>query len=188
MSSILIYGFIIFLTVLYAINEIQYVNKFDIEFGRLTKDFMYNDLDSLQTFSWPINYTPLQQTIVITNQHDCTPTKPRICKLDDITTCIGCKNLLSKCVHINVDQKFKDINGEEGILKANKPDEGYCLDIVNPNQKCNPYHGELVLVSHDKFSSILLCLCKNPGLIGNLTLDGSCETQHPIFLSSQLTI
>lgn len=52
--------------------------------------------------------------------------------------------------------------------------------INNPSQACNPYHGDLVLVTVSPKSNDyrFVCKCKFDGYIGNDSLDGPCKTVH----------
>lgn len=162
---------------------IIYINKqnkdlefFSTEIKRLTSNNGILDENNLKHFSYNIHYDPPKETIIIKNKYKCTPDKPKLCSLNDSTSCAGCQNLLSICVHIDKSVKYVDKNGNSGFLTANKEGEGYCLDILSANQRCNPYHGELVLVMVNTYSSMFICNCKNPGIVGNITIDGPCET------------
>lgn len=114
----------------------------------------------------------------IENTIDCNVNSLHRCRIDDATTVFGCKELAVRCHHFDEDTVFKE-NGKERIIPRNsEPREGYALAIPILTEACNPYHGELVLVtlSEEARNYMLLCSCKHPGLVGNNTLLGACET------------
>lgn len=135
--------------------------------------------NNLLDFAYDIHFNPPPDQIIIDNPYECTPLDLKPCTLDNGLSCAGCKSLLATCVHFPKDTKFIDYNGVESIIKANATEnDGYCLTQVNSNQRCNPYHGDLVLIQTDPDSkeSLLYCDCKNPGYIGNTELLGGCDT------------
>ena len=136
--------------------------------------------NQLVKFQYDITFKNPPEEIVIENQYDCTPEILRPCRLNDSSKfCAGCKNLLATCVHFDTDQKFIDSTGKEGIIPANTdPNDGYCLLIKTISEACNPFHGDLVLVSltPENYDSFLICECKNPGFIGKMTISGACDT------------
>ncbi|UVT30828.1 PIF-1 [Penaeus vannamei nudivirus] len=135
-------------------------------------------LNDLIKFSYDIHFNPPPSEIEIDNPYECTPTDLQPCLISDPFSCIGCKSLISSCTHFEKDTKYIDFEGNESIIPKNdNPDEGYCLTKTNASQKCNPYHGDLVLVQTELNSkeSMLYCQCKNPGYIGSLELNGACD-------------
>lgn len=165
--------FLIF-TIFLKISLITFNNQFSekIESNK-------NAILELERFSFKIYFDPPKSTIDITNPYTCTPQDLKICELSNQSSCIGCKNLITTCIHFDVDTKYIDFDGAELTIPANTTeDEGYCLVQNNPSQTCNPYHGDLVLVQlePDSTESMLFCECKNPGYIGKLELNGACDT------------
>ncbi|AAN04349.1 Orf55 [Heliothis zea nudivirus] len=127
-----------------------------------------------------------------TNLYECTPSKPKECKLSDATSCMGCKNLTARCVHLKEDTDYTDTEtGQEFKLAKSKTlDDGYCLSVKKVVDLCNPNHGKLALVLYNRdldeeaynepedenqIFYNLLCVCTEPGYVGNLGLLGSCE-------------
>lgn len=137
------------------------------------------NLDDLIKFSFDIYFNPFPSEIDITNPYPCTPTELRNCKVSDSTSCFGCQNLIAKCVHFEADTKYTDLEGHVTLLPKNETeDDGYCLVVDKLVDRCNLYHGDLVLVqlTPDSGESALTCSCKNPGYIGNTELNGACDT------------
>jgi len=144
---------------------------------KIDVDVNQADIDDTP-FSFDIYYKSPELDINIDNPDDCNYTTPKRCKLDDFTSCEGCKQLTASCVHQERDITFINTEGDESILEANvDPNEGYCLDIETISEKCNPYHGKFILVQTSPGSSraFLLCDCNKPGFIGNLIPGDSCE-------------
>lgn len=136
----------------------------------------------LQPFSVDVEFEelPHKPNVEVENQHDCNAESLTVCLMDDISSLFGCRELLVKCHHFDKDTPYMH-NGIEVIIPANKiPNEGYALAIEVLVDSCNPYHGNLTLMTLDNESKnyMLLCVCKNPGYIGNTTLMGNCTTVH----------
>ncbi|UBZ25519.1 PIF-1 [Crangon crangon nudivirus] len=141
----------------------------------------------LQEFSYDIYFNPPPITIDIHNQYNCTPDDLRVCSMTDATSCIGCKNLIATCTHFDTDTKYINYDGVEYIIPANdSADAGYCLVTKNPTQACNPFHGNLIFVQlqPDATDSMLYCECINPGYIGKLELQDSCN--EPFICQGQI--
>lgn len=133
----------------------------------------------LPEFSYDLVLPNPPQNIVITNEYACTLDELRTCSVSDPTSCFGCQNLTAACQHFDTDQLYTNAKGETTTIPANtSPDEGYCLVVQRLFERCNPFHGNLVFVQRSPNSNelALICDCKNPGYIGNLTIDGACET------------
>lgn len=116
-------------------------------------------------------------TIDVENKYDCNAKSLKVCDINDPTTLFGCKELSVRCQHFENNTEFKE-NGKTYNIPKNKYEtEGYALSIVNIVGACNPYHGDLVLVTANADSNdyMLICSCKNPGFIGNTSLLNSCE-------------
>lgn len=146
----------------------------------LKPSIIYKDNLEIPKFYSDVRFDPYPDTINVENEFDCNINSLKICKLDDPTTIFGCKELAVRCHHFD-EEITHFVNGEKITVPKNEsPDEGYALAITTLVDSCNPYHGDLVLVSVDSSSKeyLLICLCKNPGYIGNSHLLGSCETVH----------
>lgn len=135
----------------------------------------------LHPFSADIKFDPFPDAIEINNPHVCTPDQPRLCDINNLTSCIGCQSLLARCTHISQDIEYFDTNNNKFILLANQSDqEGYCLTVneTNLNAKCNVFHGDLALIQlkPNLPETMFFCNCTNPGLIGNTTILGACDT------------
>lgn len=159
---ILVISVIIFLISLYDSYKTNIYKKKD-------KDLLLFDVD--------YRFKPPPDEINIDGVYDCMGEK--LCNVNDKTSCAGCKSFAATCVHFDEDKTI--ITKQKKItLKKNKTkDEGYCLNIQTLNEKCSP-QGDLVLVSTDEktYKYFLLCMCKNPGAIGNETIDGDCTTVY----------
>lgn len=124
------------------------------------------------------------------NEHDCNATSLHKCDITDARTLFGCRELMVKCQHFDVDTPYIDNTGnndETGqqkppiiIPRNDAPNEGYALAIRVLADSCNPYHGDLVLTSLNPTSKeyMMVCSCKNPGYIGNEHLLGNCTTLY----------
>lgn len=143
------------------------------------KDFhvkLYIKPKPLKEFSYPIKLQGVGKDIEIEQQYPCTINELRKCNINDQTSCFGCKSLIAECIHFDEDKTFIDSNGKKTIIKKNDtPEEGYCLSLKTFAEKCNPYHGDLVIVELDKEHLGLVCSCRNPGFIGNTNLYGDCS-------------
>lgn len=122
------------------------------------------------------------ESIDITNQYECSAETQRKCVVGDFTTLVGCKELLVECHHfendvnVNQDNKFKFT-----IPHNTSPKEGYALAITaKPFEKCNSYHGQYALVALNETSKeyMLVCVCTQPGYIGNEHLLGNCTSVY----------
>lgn len=129
-------------------------------------------------FTVDAHWDPYPSTVDVSNEYDCNASSLRVCKLDDPTTLFGCKELTVRCQHFDRDTDYL-VYGKRYVIPRNKaPDEGYALAITHLSEACNPYHGDLVLVSinADATEYMIICECKNPGFIGNEHLLGACDT------------
>ncbi|QLI62400.1 PIF-1 [Dikerogammarus haemobaphes nudivirus] len=153
------------------------LRSFNQRFKETINDNMEN-IEKLQKFSYNIYFNPPPETIIIENSETCSAETLKLCDVNDPFSCANCANLISKCTNIATDTRYIDFNGVESIIPANENEnQGYCLARSNPEQMCNPFHGDLVFVQTDQNSTdvMLLCECKNPGFIGKTTIDGTCE-------------
>lgn len=128
-------------------------------------------------FSTDIQLDPFPENFDVSGIYDCNATSLKECLVDDPTTLFGCKELLVRCVHFEKDTEYLN-DGNSTMIPANAtPNDGYALPVTNLASACNPYHGDLVLVSLDSDSTeyMMICSCKNPGYIGNLHILDSCE-------------
>lgn len=155
------------------------------------------------TYKPPDSKKPIVIDPSVTNAHNCTPSDPRKCKTNDATSCFGCKNLTSRCTHLSTDTEYKDpaTGTVKHLPKNESPEDGYCLSVKTLAKICHPLHGKFALIVHDETTSALasklaskrggaiedfseeehskvsynlLCVCNEPGYIGNLTLAGAC--------------
>ena len=141
-------------------------------------DDLNSHIETIPKFSYDIKFDPPVDNIDINNPYECTGNDLHKCRINDPLSCVGCKNLIAACKHFDQDTKFIDANGTETIIPQNDdPNEGYCLVVQTLAQRCNPYHGVLVLVQlyPGDTASFLICECKNPGFIGKTTLAGACD-------------
>lgn len=133
--------------------------------------------NDLIPFSYDIKFDPPVDSIDITNPYSCTPTELRTCDINDALSCEGCQNLIASCEHFDKDTKYVDSDKNTWMIPANKDsNEGYCLVITDVNRRCNPYHGDLVLVQRtpNNIESLMICECKRPGFIGKDNIAGDC--------------
>lgn len=134
---------------------------------------------ALRPFSYDIKFDPFPSNIVITNPYQCTETDLKPCKLDDALSCAGCQNLIARCTHFETDAKIV-VDGEVvgTVPKNDTSDDGYCLATTSVVDSCNPFHGDLAIAKANKETELsqLICICKNPGAVGNTTLLGNCST------------
>lgn len=116
-------------------------------------------------------------SVSIENKYDCNAKNLRVCLMNDPTTLFGCRELTVRCQHFSKDTEVKENGGTFDIPKNKSDNEGYALAITNLAEACNPYHGDLVLVTANAESNeyMLVCSCKNPGFIGNTSLLNACE-------------
>ena len=167
---------IIFLTItIFLQNHIKY---FKTQFENSVWENQ-KKLRELPKFYYNIHFNPPPTEINITNPYTCTGNDLRKCKLSNPTSCVGCQNLIATCTHFKESMDYIDFDGTKHVIPANtdSEDDGYCLATQNPEQKCNPYHGNLVLVQlkPKDTESMLYCDCINPGYIGKLDLNGACD-------------
>lgn len=164
-AEIFLFGIlIILLIVALIITEAKYTNINYIQ-------------HEIPKFNVNIKFDEYPKTINVENRYDCNANKLRECKLDDPSTLFGCKELNVKCVHFKENTDFWE-NGNTIVIPKNiNKDTGYALSIVKTYESCNPFHGDLVLVTLDIHSNdyMLICSCKQPGFIGNDNLLGSCS-------------
>lgn len=188
MDIILIYVTIVCVVYLIFLTR-QNISKLSIENVKQTGhnwgSVSLNVVDNLtHHFNSNVTYANAPSTIELNNseQYKCTPNEPRPCKVSDQSSCFGCQNLTSRCLHVENDAEYIDTDGNIAILKKNEDaDDGYCLSLNTLAQNCNPLHGKWVLVASEDQNDenlvySLLCSCINPGYIGNTTLLGACDT------------
>lgn len=173
---------IIILIIILLITFFVILNRSLKYFKEVIKEDLNKNLNKieLQTFSAPVHFNPFPENIVVENPDPCTERERKKCKLEDPTSCFGCQNLIARCVHFSEDIKWFPADGSDPlIIPANETsDEGYCLQTVSLVDSCNSFHGDFVLVqtSPDSRESQLICLCRNPGIIGNTNVLGNCST------------
>lgn len=134
--------------------------------------------DNIPLFETNVYFTPYPTTINIENKKDCSVRDLRKCKIDQPEELFGCRELFVKCQHFKKDTKY--VEGQKTIIipKNETPNDGYILQITALAKECNPYHGDLVLMSKtpDSTDYMLVCVCKYDGLIGKETLLGDCKS------------
>lgn len=136
-----------------------------------------NVKEPLINFSYDIKFDPFPSFVNLENKYLCTGDNLRKCKVDNPLSCIGCQSLIASCVHFKENTVYIDANNVKYNIPKNEDlNEGYCLTILQIEKFCNVYHGDLTLVqlTPDSSDTMLICNCRNPGLIGNLSLMGSC--------------
>nr|DBA13104.1 TPA: Per os infectivity factor 1 [Oryctes rhinoceros nudivirus] len=133
---------------------------------------------AIPKFSIDLQFDPYPQVVNIENQYDCNVHSLRVCDINDSTTLFGCKELIVRCHHFDEDTPFIENNETLTIPKNQTADEGYALAITTISDACNPYHGDMTLVTANSDASeyMLICTCKNPGYIGNESLLGNCTS------------
>lgn len=132
--------------------------------------------EEIKKFSVDVVFRQIE-SVSIENKYDCNAKSLRVCSMNDPTTLFGCRELTVRCQHFNKDTEFKEHGKTFEIPKNKSVNEGYALSITNLAEACNPYHGDLVLVTANSDSNeyMLICSCKNPGFIGNTSLLDACE-------------
>lgn len=131
-------------------------------------------------FSIDVHYEPFPNTVNIENKYDCNAESLHKCDINDSTTLFGCKELIVRCHHFSDDTTYFNNGTEKVIPKNDHENEGYALAITTIAKACNPYHGDLTLVTKDDTTKeyMLICTCINPGLIGNDHILGNCTTVY----------
>lgn len=130
-------------------------------------------------FSTDIIFDPFPTILDITNEHACTGDTLRKCTITDPFSCIGCQSLISSCIHFENDTDYINSLGETTTIPANDTvDDGYCLTVIDIESRCNLFHGDLALIqiTPTRPDTMIICNCRNPGLIGNTTVLGACDT------------
>lgn len=134
--------------------------------------------NTLNEYSYDIKMYPFPSTVNLDNQFACTPSDPKTCSTEDSTTCFGCKNLIAKCVHLDQDTQFTDVDGNTGLLPKNTSEtEGYCLSLSKLFDNCDPQYGDYVIVTQNATSNdyYLTCSCKYPGIVGTTSYTSNCN-------------
>lgn len=124
--------------------------------------------------------TMVVDTVDGDDAYDCNAKSLRVCRLDDVTTLMGCRELTARCYHFDRDTEFHE-RGDVTVIPRNaSPAEGYALAIGTMAETCNPFHGDPVLISGALESTgyVLGCLCKNPGYVGSENVLDPCTTVH----------
>lgn len=152
-----------------------------VRFSTMAKGIRKNVTALIKYNMPPLFYVNDQESVDIQNKHDCNLETLRVCDVDDPITIMGCKEFAVRCINFKKEISYIE-DGEitMRIPKNSSPREGYVLAIKDLAKSCNPYHGDLVLISSGLRENeyLLICNCKNPGIIGNDTLTGSCESVH----------
>lgn len=140
--------------------------------------------ENLPKFNSPdVYFKPYPSSIDISNSLDCNVYNLKICIIGKPETLFGCKELTVRCIHFDKDTEYHE-NGEISvIIPKNKSElEGYALASFNSLEylTCNPYHGDFVLILKDPeiYEYLFICLCKNPGFIGNDDIFGNCTSVY----------
>ncbi|UDM55382.1 Pif-1 [Phenacoccus solenopsis nudivirus] len=152
--------------------------KHILKLGKRHTAFIESDLKRFKT---DIEFNDYPENFKITNKYDCNVRSLRPCKMDDVRTLYGCRELNVKCHHFSTDTKHYKPDGEtvEYVIPANEtPNDGYALAITSITENCNFYHGDLVIVSQsvDSKDYLMVCRCKKEGFIGNDHLLGNCTS------------
>lgn len=147
--------------------------------------------EKLHEFTTDVVYDPYPKPRTVENHRDCTVHTLQKCSMSDETSVFGCRELTARCHHFDADTPYVEYNDRDGreervvVPKNSTADEGYALAVTNIEQSCNPYHGDLVLVAKqlpdvrqpETFAEYMfVCVCKNPGYIGNDDILGNCST------------
>lgn len=149
--------------------------------NKILKPFEKN-ASPIYEFITDIEFDEYPSDINVENKYYCNAKNLRTCDMDDpLKVLMGCKELRVLCKHFENDTEYHE-NGEIPItIKKNKSTkEGYALSVTSVAKSCNPYHGDLILVSlnSDSTEYMLICQCKNPGYIGNNDVLGNCTTPN----------
>lgn len=169
-----VYVFILIILVLISIYILKNTTEYTI------KDKIIADEENLIKFYTDYRFPEVEDTINLEAPYNCTGVDLHKCNVNDQTSCFGCKSLLSTCIHFDEDTKFIDSTGEESIIPKNdSEEEGYCLQVKKLSDSCS-IHGDLAIIQSapDSFDYSLICICKNPGLIGNSSILGNCTDVH----------
>lgn len=145
-------------------------------YKKVTK-FEYN-LRTIPKFSIDHHFDVIPTRPDIDNRFDCNAESLHKCLLDDATTLFGCKELVVECHHFDKDINYINNNRTITIPKNDNPNEGYALAITTTSDACNPYHGDFTLIAANNEATeyMLVCICKQPGYIGNENILGNCTT------------
>lgn len=170
----------LFIILLYIILLIFYLYTVYIS-QKILKPFE-KEIPPLHEFSTNVEFDEYPSDINVENKYYCNAKNLRVCDMDDpLKVLMGCKELRVVCKHFEKDTEYHE-NGEVSIIieKNKNSNEGYALSVTSVAQSCNPYHGDLILVSLNKDSTeyMLICQCKNPGYIGNNDVLGNCTTPN----------
>jgi hypothetical protein len=144
----------------------------------ITEPVLREDRELLK-FSSDIRFDPFPTTININNKYRCAGDDLRKCDTTNPLSCIGCQSLIASCRHFERDTEYIPISGIPTTIPANESaNEGYCLTIDDVESRCNLFHGDLALVQlfPERSETLLICNCRNPGIIGNTTILGACDT------------
>lgn len=177
MISIILAVILILLFVVLYVVRAQLVD-FNSNFTNAIKTNLER-LTELQKFSYDLVLPNPPENIVLSNPYACTLDELHLCNITDPQSCFGCQNLIASCQHFDSDKLYINAMNEHKTIPANtSPDEGYCMVVHTLAERCNQYHGDLVFVQREPGSTetVLLCNCKNPGLVGNTQILGACDT------------
>lgn len=137
--------------------------------------------DDLLKFYTDFRFEQSSNDIDIEGQYDCSTIELKECDIDDYTSCAGCKSLNATCHHFNEDVIYynEESEIEYTIPKNIDPNKGYCMNLTTIADGCSP-QGDYAIIQTgiNTFDYFLVCMCKNPGLIGNTSLNGNCSTVH----------
>lgn len=161
--------------VIIALHLILFIVAIFVCESKITEDNIQTPYEFTSQVTFDDYISP---TVNIENEKDCNANNLSECLLDDPTTLFGCRELAVQCKHFPTDIDYH-VDGVVRKIPANRdPNVGYALSLVAINEDCNPFHGDLVLVSANEQSSeyMLICECKRPGFIGKDTLLGNCTS------------
>lgn len=114
----------------------------------------------------------------VDGDEECSTTTLVKCKLNDsLFGCSNCSEILSECVHFDVD--IFDIDNNKITIHKNEEGEGYCLP-VNDNRndrKCTQKNGGRWILSRseDRNGYAFVCLCSNENFFTKNTLMSDCD-------------
>lgn len=121
-------------------------------------------------------------SIDMNSRSNCTVRNLKKCVMHEpVTDCIQSH---AECVHFEKPATYYFEKTETITVPANTdPKEGYALEMTNHVPTCNPYHGDLVLVSlgtsgPSQNTYAMMCECKHPGIIGKETIMGDCNKPY----------
>lgn len=164
--------------ILFVLNEFVFNNNDSHGDDPYDPLFLYSDNNKR------IKLTKTDNEKWMVNKFDCTSKALVECDMTNDLACIGCNQILAKCIHFETDTTLYDPNDKEiaKIPKNRNNENGYCLRLTadkHSQRKCTQKNGgkwiltKTVIDGDSQYS--YTCHCTSPHLFTKTSMYSDCD-------------